>query len=156
MQRGIEPAKVLPFFGQMLDGVEAAHLLDVWHRDLKPENVLHDISSCSGLSYLDGVVEQMIQQDPAARPACIGLIKEQLIARGNEFIGGQKLSQLKKQVIPECVIDDPFVTDLIRVKRIADYRDGRLVLELSAPPHLTGLCSFKGSVTTRQWRAPSR
>ena len=30
----------LNIFGQLLDGVEAAHLLDVIHRDLKPENIL--------------------------------------------------------------------------------------------------------------------
>lgn len=38
----IQADKVLPYFGQILDGVEALHLKKVWHRDLKPENVLHD------------------------------------------------------------------------------------------------------------------
>ena len=59
------------------------------------------------LSYLDGIVEQMIQQAPAARPVSIVLVKQQLIARGNEFITQQKLSQLKKEVVPESDIDDP-------------------------------------------------
>jgi len=36
----LRPDLVLPLFAQMLDGVEAAHLLGVIHRDLKPENVL--------------------------------------------------------------------------------------------------------------------
>ena len=31
---------VLHVFALILDGVEAAHLLNVWHRDIKPENVL--------------------------------------------------------------------------------------------------------------------
>jgi serine/threonine protein kinase len=35
-------ADVLPLFAQMLDGVEAAHLLGVFHRDIKPENILFD------------------------------------------------------------------------------------------------------------------
>ena len=39
------PAQVLTLFAQVLDGVEAAHMLDVWHRDLKPENILWDGSS---------------------------------------------------------------------------------------------------------------
>lgn len=37
--------QVLALFAQILDGVEAAHKLDVWHRDLKPENILWDGSS---------------------------------------------------------------------------------------------------------------
>ena len=39
---GIPPDKVLFYFAQLLDGVEAAHLQNVFHRDLKPENVLYD------------------------------------------------------------------------------------------------------------------
>jgi len=222
MQRRIEPVNVLPFFGQMLDGVGAAHLLGVCHRDLKPENVLHDevsgvlviadfgiarfkeedlltavetrnderlanfvyaapeqrvrnrdvsavadvyalglmlnemftgevpqgagyrhiLTVAQDFSYLDGIVEQMIQQDPAARLASIDLIKVQLIARGNDFITRQKLSQLKKEVIPEASIDDPFVTNPIRIERVADYQGGRLVFELSAPPPPNWIMAF--------------
>ncbi len=40
MRQGIAPDKAFPFFAQLLDGVEAAHLQSVVHRDLKPENVL--------------------------------------------------------------------------------------------------------------------
>ncbi len=39
---GIPPERVLYYFSQLLDGVEAAHLQKVIHRDLKPENVLYD------------------------------------------------------------------------------------------------------------------
>src|SRR5262249_14950910 len=39
---GMPPDRVLGFFAQMLDGVEAAHLLGAIHRDLKPENFLFD------------------------------------------------------------------------------------------------------------------
>lgn len=42
MHAGIAAGKVLTYFGQLLDGVEAAHLKKVTHRDLKPENVLYD------------------------------------------------------------------------------------------------------------------
>jgi serine/threonine protein kinase len=40
ISKGIAPDSALPYFGQILDGVEAAHLQGVWHRDLKPENIL--------------------------------------------------------------------------------------------------------------------
>lgn len=36
----LKPDDVVARFCQVLDGVEAAHLENVWHRDLKPENVL--------------------------------------------------------------------------------------------------------------------
>jgi serine/threonine protein kinase len=42
LETGIPPDKVLFYFAQLLDGVEAAHLQRVIHRDLKPENVLYD------------------------------------------------------------------------------------------------------------------
>lgn len=45
MAVGLEPTKVLPYFSQILDGMEAAHLVGVIHRDLKPENVLLDRAS---------------------------------------------------------------------------------------------------------------
>lgn len=36
----VKPDDALRVFSQILDGVEAAHLSNVWHRDLKPENIL--------------------------------------------------------------------------------------------------------------------
>lgn len=38
----MQAGQILPLFAQILDGVEAAHKLNVWHRDLKPENILWD------------------------------------------------------------------------------------------------------------------
>lgn len=47
---GIAPHSVLGYFGQILDGLEAAHLQRVWHRDLKPENILYS-SADNSLSW---------------------------------------------------------------------------------------------------------
>ena len=44
MKDGVPPEKVLEIFGEILDGVEAAHFKGIVHRDLKPENIL----SCNG------------------------------------------------------------------------------------------------------------
>jgi serine/threonine protein kinase len=43
--KGIPAEAVLRYFGQILDGVEAAHFRGVWHRDLKPENILFSAQS---------------------------------------------------------------------------------------------------------------
>ena len=43
MKKGIASEDVLKLFSDMLDGVEAAHLLGVFHRDLKPENLLVEL-----------------------------------------------------------------------------------------------------------------
>lgn len=45
MERAIKHDQVLRYFAQILDGVEAAHLMQTWHRDLKPENILYDSQS---------------------------------------------------------------------------------------------------------------
>jgi serine/threonine protein kinase len=44
LKAGIFPNKVLKYFAQILDGVEAAHIQGVVHRDLKPENILYTAS----------------------------------------------------------------------------------------------------------------
>jgi len=41
LKASISPDKVLNYFAQILDGVEAAHIQGVVHRDLKPENILY-------------------------------------------------------------------------------------------------------------------
>jgi serine/threonine protein kinase len=38
----LAPDEIMPFFSQILNGIEAAHLSGVWHRDIKPENILFD------------------------------------------------------------------------------------------------------------------
>ncbi len=45
INEGIEHDRILPLFDQVLSGVEAAHLKDVFHRDLKPENILYERGS---------------------------------------------------------------------------------------------------------------
>lgn len=40
IENDIEPENVLILFSEILNGVEAAHLKNIYHRDLKPENIL--------------------------------------------------------------------------------------------------------------------
>lgn len=210
IKKGIDRAAALPLYAQLLDGVEAAHLLGVFHRDVKPENFLHDSSANTivladfgiarfeedellttvdtgpherlanfayaapeqrlvgktvdqradiyalGLilneiftgqipqgtafrqikdvapefAYVDGLVELMVRQQPEQRPA-VGMIKNELIGRRNEFVRQQHLDALKKEVVPDSEISDPLISDPIRAVEKLDYRNGVLTLRLN-------------------------
>ena len=62
MNAGINKSEVLPFYSQILDGVEAAHLLGVCHRDIKPENLLCDAET-SGLVLADFGIARFKEED---------------------------------------------------------------------------------------------
>jgi serine/threonine protein kinase len=212
MKEHIPQGSIMPFFSQILDGVEAAHLQGVVHRDLKPENILYDearsalviadfgiaqfqqedlytaietkaadrlanfnyaapeqrergldvdlradiyalglilnemfthqiplgtgyktIASVSDdFAYLSELVLQMIRQSRDARPSSLGVIKAELIARGNAFVAEQRLSQVKQTVIPKSEIDDPLLTDPVHIKDF-DWGNDTLTLILSRP-----------------------
>lgn len=222
ISRGIAPERVLPYFGQVLDGVEAGHLNRIWHLDLKPENLLHDadhqhlvvtdfgifhlidedlltaaetndseqlanfpyaapeqkarghevdqradifalglilnemftgaapqssefqtIASISPAhAYLDDLVSQMTNPDPAERPPSIDEIKKQLIARGNEFFSRQRLNSLRSEVLPESEAGDSFLANPIRIVS-ADYSDGTIFFKLNANPTPNWIAAFK-------------
>lgn len=84
----------------------------------------------SDVAYLDDMVDQMMRQNPADRPATIGDIKKQLIARGNEFVSLQKLSKLKNTVIKEFEIDDALINNPVELTGV-DYKDGTIFFTLS-------------------------
>ncbi|MCI0427318.1 MAG: serine/threonine protein kinase, partial [Nitrospiraceae bacterium] len=84
-------------------------------------------------SYLDELVDQMRRQSPSERPSSIAQIKQQLIARKNDFVSQQRISSLRNAVIPEGELDDPLILDPVQLVG-ADYdRSGRLILQLSQP-----------------------
>jgi serine/threonine protein kinase len=76
-------------------------------------------------AYLDNLALEMLRQSPAERPASIEMIKQQLKARGLEFVESQKLSTLKQTVIPVSDIDDPLIADPPRLIN-ADW-DGKIL-----------------------------
>ena len=204
---GLKAGDVLQAFSQLLNGVEAAHLSNVWHRDVKPENVLWDQTGVSlvvadfgiahfeveeiytavetkaaarlanflysapeqrvrgakvdhradifslGLmlnelftgevpqgsgfkrvgslhteySYVDELVDSMIQQDPQRRPQSIEEIKKELIGRRNAFVALQEYEATKKQVVPIGGVVDFEPINLAGF----DYSEGTLTLQLS-------------------------
>jgi len=222
MKQDMPPNTVLPLFTQILDGIEAAHLQDVWHRDIKPENILFEPSTNTlvvadfgiahfdeqfllttiktkpqdrlanfqyaapeqrekgasvdhradiyalGLilnemftgkvvqgskfiriadkqkdyAYLDDLIDLMLRQSPIERPASIGEIKKQLIARGNDFVQQQHLSELKKKIIPDTEMDDPLV---LNPPKLVDRRweDGWLIMTLDQPVNPNWIQCFR-------------
>lgn len=81
-------------------------------------------------SYLDDIVADMIQQNPANRPQSIQSIKNALIARKNEFIALQKLAESKRQVVKSS---NPAEFNAIEITSL-DYDGGQLILTLSDAP----------------------
>jgi len=80
-------------------------------------------------AYLDQLVDEMIRQDPAQRPA-VADVKSQLIARQQQFVSLQKVNELTGQVVPEETVTDPLVADPIRATNF-DYEDGLLLEAIS-------------------------
>jgi serine/threonine protein kinase len=209
-EQKVPHARVLPLFSQVLNGVEAAHLLGVTHRDLKPENILYDknhdllviadfgiahfeddliataVETKAGeklanlrysapeqrakgatvdertdvyalglmlnemftnvvpqgagyttigavapdYSYLDALVERMIQQAPDARPANLEEVKKELIGRKNSFVALQHLDVKRGEVVPANVPGRVAPVRLVS----ADWKSGMLILELDQAP----------------------
>lgn len=105
------------------------------------------------LAYLDDLVAEMIRQQPRDRPQSIDAVKMQLIARKNDFIGRQRLSELSKTVVPDAQVDDPLVIDPIRVVAL-DVANRGVTLKLNRSPNqdwialyrdMTGVSFFMGN-----------
>jgi serine/threonine protein kinase len=80
--------------------------------------------------YLDELVEGMVRQSPDDRFKSIDSIKQVLTALGNQAASRQKLSELENKVIPRLEVNDPLVTNPVRVTKI-DYQSQHLVFTLS-------------------------
>lgn len=214
IKEGISPNDVVDLFSQLLNGVEAAHLLGAVHRDLKPENVLFRRSGAklllavadfgvasftpenqatmvetggntrlanfvyaapeqrrpgeqagkpadifalglilnemftgdvphgagfrrigdahSEFAYLDPIVDAMTQQNPQSRLQSIEAIKHRLRLDHEQAMLRQRLSVELGNIVIENEVDDPLVTDPVRIVD-ADWRDNVLKLILSQP-----------------------
>lgn len=80
-------------------------------------------------SWLDEVVERMIQSDPSQRPTTIDAVKQLLDSRSDAFTTRQRLSEIENRVIPVGEEDDPLALAPPRVTS-ARWDAGRLTLGL--------------------------
>ena len=92
MTKGIPQSNVLSLFSQMLDGVEAAHLLGVIHRDLKPENFLHDpeknvlVTADFGIAHFqEDQLATAVETKATAKMANLGYAAPEQRMRGTEI-----------------------------------------------------------------------
>lgn len=71
----LTPAAALTLFGQILNGVEAAHLQGAIHRDLKPENILLDTAGLPAIAdfgiaaFTDDLLLTLVETAPTTRLA---------------------------------------------------------------------------------------
>lgn len=81
----------------------------------------------SSYSYIDDIVDSMIQQSPQNRPATIEVIKKELIGRKNAFVALQQYDAATKQVLPAS---RPTEFQPVSLSGL-DYTKGTLSLKLN-------------------------
>lgn len=81
-------------------------------------------------AWIDHVVDSMIQQNPASRPESIDAVKRQFVAKRQDFVVRQRLSQISQTVVAVGEEDDPLVSDPPRIVNF-EWSGGSLTLILS-------------------------
>lgn len=107
-------------------------------------------------AYLDGIVARMIRQSSEDRYGALREIKQELIARENEFISLQKVSKLKGTVMPEHEIDDRLINNPMSLIGV-DWINNRLLLKLNQPvnPKWVEALHNMGSYTSVMGKGPA-
>ncbi len=96
-------------------------------------------SVAPAFSYLDPLVEAMIQQAPTNRPNSIEEIKKELLRRRNEFVVLQRLDDKRREVVPAYRPDEVGPVNLLNV----DWDGEVLTFELSRAPEQGWITRFK-------------
>ena len=96
-------------------------------------------SAAPEFAYLDTMVEQMIQHSQGERPASIEAIKNELIARGHEFVVRQRFEAITKTVVPAFEAGKIAPIKIVSV----DWDDECLTLELDRNPEIAWVNRFR-------------
>jgi len=91
-------------------------------------------------SYLDPIVDRMIQQDPASRYSSIEEIKKELIARGNAFVALQQFKAKEREVVPSFTVDKVVPTT---IQEVGDWKSNTLRIRLNNVPDFAWIQRFQ-------------
>ena len=84
--------------------------------------------------YFDEIVEKMLQQNSSDRYQNISEIKTEISVQSREYISTQKISALTDTVIPSHEIDDPIVSDPMKITDV-EWDNGMLTIHLNHQPN---------------------
>ncbi len=112
-------------------------------------------SSYPQYSYLDSIVEKMIQQNPSDRYSEISEIKYEISIKANLFIAQQKISSLSNQVISSTSIDDLLIQDPMKIIDF-DWNEGLLTIKLNHEVNINWISAFQnmGNYTSVYLKGP--
>ena len=89
-------------------------------------------SIATDYAWVDEIVVGMLQQDPTKRPPSIAEIKRQFIAKRQDWVTMQRLSEVLGTVVAEGEEDDPLALEAPHLVE-ATWAKGELTLVLSRP-----------------------
>lgn len=96
-------------------------------------------SVASQYSYLDRLVDRMIQQDPSARFSTLEEVKKELISRCNDFVALQQLRAKEREVVPVSAVQGVESTKIMEV----DWKGNIHSIRLSRAPEADWIQRFQ-------------
>lgn len=85
-------------------------------------------------AYMDIVVDRMLQHNALDRYSNIDEIKKEISARGKEQLASQRISELKKLVVPKYEVGDQITQDPMKIINV-DWDNTRLSIVLNHNPN---------------------
>ncbi|PTR04315.1 serine/threonine protein kinase [Paraburkholderia sp. GV068] len=108
-------------------------------------------------AWLDGIVDSMLRQDPAARPVSIDALKREIQFQRENVVSLQKISRIDETVVRVSDIDDPIIANGIRIVGCT-WDNGMLRFELSEPVNPKWIQALRnmGSYSSVMNKGPER
>lgn len=106
----------------------------------KNHKIIGDVSD--KYSYLDAIIERMLQQNSSSRYQQMEEVKRDMSTLSKEYISSLKISELDNTVIPAHEVDDPIVADPIRIVDV-NWDKGTLNIHLNHNPNLQWQIAFQ-------------